>query len=111
MEAWRRELQNSIAVALNDSNEEEKELLIELLVFTHGVSNSEEEARGRGGGSTLGRLFVHYNREGGAAQLYDDYFVEFLVFEDDVFRRRYRMRRELFLRLVDGVVGSNPWFR
>ena len=54
MEAWQRELQNSIMDALNDSDEEEEELLIESLVFGHGASNSEEEAKGRGGGSTLG---------------------------------------------------------
>ena len=59
MEAWRRELQNSITVALNDSDEEEEELLTKSLVFGHGASNSEEEARGCGRRSMLGQCFVH----------------------------------------------------
>nr|XP_043630241.1 uncharacterized protein LOC122601553 [Erigeron canadensis] len=39
------------------------------------------------------------------------YFVDEPMFEDDVFRQRYRMSRRLFLKIVEDITASFPWFR
>ena len=39
-----------------------------------------------------------------------DYFSPTLVFDNVKFRRRFRMRRELFLRIVDSVVAFDSYF-
>jgi hypothetical protein len=43
-------------------------------------------------------------------RLFQDYFAENPTFDAMKFRRRYRMRRELFLCLVDAVCCFDPWF-
>ena len=72
--------------------------------------DSEGEERLRVGGSTMGRVYRHRDREGGDARLFHDYFADEPVYDDQLFRHRYRMRRQLFLRLVDGVSHFDPWF-
>nr|XP_043616399.1 uncharacterized protein LOC122588357 [Erigeron canadensis] len=39
------------------------------------------------------------------------YFVDEPMFEDDVFRQRYRMSRRLFLKIVEDITVAFPWFR
>nr|XP_043609620.1 uncharacterized protein LOC122581452 [Erigeron canadensis] len=38
------------------------------------------------------------------------YFVDEPMFEDDVFRQRYRMPRRLFLKIVEDITAAFPWF-
>ena len=58
----------------------------------------------------MGRVYRHRDREGGDARLFHDYFADEPVYDDQLFRCRYRMRRPLFLRLVDGVSHFDLWF-
>nr|XP_043639793.1 uncharacterized protein LOC122610904 [Erigeron canadensis] len=39
------------------------------------------------------------------------YFVDEPMFEDDVFSMRYLMSRRLFLKIVEDITASFPWFR
>ena len=110
MEAWRAQLQRSIHAALHDSDDDEQEALTEVLIRGAMPYDSDDEARSRGGGSTVGRVYRHRDREGGDARLFHDYFVDEPVYDDHLFRRRYKMRRPLFLCLVDGVSRFDSWF-
>ncbi|XP_057779680.1 uncharacterized protein LOC130998265 [Salvia miltiorrhiza] len=56
------------------------------------------------------KAYIHRDREAGALRLHVDYFAENLVYPDNVFRRRFCMRRVLFLRIVN-VVASDPYFQ
>jgi hypothetical protein len=40
-----------------------------------------------------------------------DYFADPLVYNANFFRRRFRMPRDLFLRIVDGVEEHDDYFR
>ena len=56
------------------------------------------------------RRYIDCNHLAGHKRLYDDYFVEELVYPPKVFRRRFRMRRSLFLRILFKVEAHKPYF-
>ncbi|XP_057784880.1 uncharacterized protein LOC131002396 [Salvia miltiorrhiza] len=56
------------------------------------------------------KAYIHRDREAGALRLHTNYFAENPVYLDNVFRRRFRMRRALFLCIVN-VVASDPYFQ
>ena len=62
------------------------------------------------GGSVVGRRFIWRDREGNAAKLYRDYFSHDPRYNARLFRRRFRMRRQLFLRIVDGLKKNGQTF-
>lgn len=49
------------------------------------------------------RRVVERDREGGHSRLVADYFSEKPTYPSDIFRRRFRMRRGLFTRIVDAL--------
>ena len=50
------------------------------------------------------------DREAWHEMLVKNYFAESPVFDDMKFRRRYRMRRSLFLKIVESVCEFDPYF-
>ncbi|XP_057812312.1 uncharacterized protein LOC131026456 [Salvia miltiorrhiza] len=62
------------------------------------------------GGSVLGHKVIHRDREAAAHRLFNDYFFENPTFNEGMFRRRFRMSRSLFLRIVDAVKNHNGFF-
>jgi hypothetical protein len=68
-------------------------LLQQMSQATAAVLNSERQH----GGSVLGkRTNVERNRAQGHQRMFKDYFADELTYNDILFRRRYRMRRQLF---------------
>lgn len=57
------------------------------------------------------RRYINRNHENGQVQLYQDYFAERPVYSDEMFRRRFRMRRPLFLRVVQAVEAYDVYFQ
>ena len=55
--------------------------------------------------------YIERNREEGHARIWNDYFSEDLTFSSHLFRRRFRMNKELFLRIVNGLSESIPFFQ
>lgn len=53
---------------------------------------------------------IFCNRLQGALQLHNDYFSDNPIYPDHVFCRRFRMRKHLFLKIVDAVVQENIYF-
>lgn len=56
------------------------------------------------------RKFVDRDREAAADRLYRDYFSERPMYHPDMFRTRYRMRRSLFLKIVERLGEWDPYF-
>ncbi|XP_057523881.1 uncharacterized protein LOC130803698 [Amaranthus tricolor] len=46
----------------------------------------------------------------GHSQLFNDYFVENPTYSSRLFRRRFRMRKHVFLRIMEAVSNNDPWF-
>ncbi|OEL23754.1 hypothetical protein BAE44_0015227, partial [Dichanthelium oligosanthes] len=67
----------------------------------------EEEAhhRRRWRGSVPGHIVINRDHAAGHARIMSDYFNDNPVYTDYHFRRRYRMRRPLFLRIMAAVVA------
>ncbi|XP_033135115.1 putative nuclease HARBI1 isoform X1 [Brassica rapa] len=57
------------------------------------------------------RAYVERNRETGQDRLWNDYFSEDATFSSQLFRRRFRMNKRLFLRLVHGLSERFPFFQ
>ncbi|XP_071712182.1 uncharacterized protein [Rutidosis leptorrhynchoides] len=51
------------------------------------------------------RRYLYRDREGRAKALWNDYFSDTSTFPDDYFRRRYRIRKPLFLRRCQGILN------
>ncbi|XP_023768374.1 uncharacterized protein LOC111916960 isoform X1 [Lactuca sativa] len=51
------------------------------------------------------------DREASHDRLVQDYFGENPVYGDEIFKKGFRMRRELFLRIVDDMEREFPYFR
>ena len=77
-----------------------------------GVEEVDNEASSRDhiGGSRVGRQVLFCDREFNHVQLHKDYFSQTLTYGPIKFCRRYRMRRELFRRIMDAVAKHGPWF-
>uniref|UniRef100_J3MLI2 No apical meristem-associated C-terminal domain-containing protein n=1 Tax=Oryza brachyantha TaxID=4533 RepID=J3MLI2_ORYBR len=56
------------------------------------------------------RKYINRNHEGAHEQLVADYFAEDPLYSDAMFRRRFRMRRHLFLHIVQELGRWSPYF-
>ena len=113
MEAWRNELEASIARGFQYDEEEEdsEEYFLEMASVVMDEFDSETLETSRFGGSRIGKKFVFRDREAYHLNLYQDYFAENPTYGLVKFHRRYRMRRELFLRIIEAVTNFDPWFK
>lgn len=57
------------------------------------------------------RKVIERGRISGAIQLFNDYFAPNPVFDEGIFRRRFRMSRRLFDRIHDGVLAHDDYFK
>ncbi|XP_020262358.1 uncharacterized protein LOC109838318 [Asparagus officinalis] len=92
--------------------EEEDEILARLYVSNNKIMAyfSKEEERPKRIGSVPGHLVINRGREEGNSRLYSDYFSDNPTYVANLFRRRFRMQRSLFLRIVDAVREHDNYF-
>ncbi|GKD55969.1 putative nuclease HARBI1, partial [Tanacetum coccineum] len=57
------------------------------------------------------RAYRDREREQGETRLMADYFVDNPTFDEVIFRRRFRMRKHLFIRIVDFVTANDRYFQ
>ena len=67
----------------------------------------QEEARKR----RKKRIYIERNREAGHQRLWNDYFSETPTYPPNFFRRRFRMNKPLFMRIVDRLSNEVEYFR
>ncbi|GAB2283379.1 hypothetical protein Dimus_039596 [Dionaea muscipula] len=92
---------------IDDSDDED-------LIFLAAIQeeeNARERQFVRRRGSIMGHRVINRSRHDGAERLYCDYFSENSTYPPHLFRRRFRISRPLFCRIVEGVVASNDYFR
>ncbi|XP_024311973.1 uncharacterized protein LOC112269446 [Brachypodium distachyon] len=101
---------------VSSSEEEEEEEYEddghELMVATAAIvldANMRFNARRRGG-SVPGRQVINRDRVAGHGRLFEDYFAQHPVYGSSYFRRRFRMPRPLFLRIVKAVREHDSYF-
>lgn len=92
------------------AEEEEELFLVQLL---HQVTKNGAFVVGQPtqiGGSVTGRIERDRERVLKHQRLYKHYFAEDPTYDATIFRRRFRMRRPLFLRIVDAVGHHDKYF-
>ncbi|XP_013596032.1 PREDICTED: putative nuclease HARBI1 [Brassica oleracea var. oleracea] len=57
------------------------------------------------------RAYIERDREQGHNLLWNDYFKENPTYQPEMFRRRFRMNKPLFLRIVDALTNEVPYFQ
>ncbi|XP_002440317.2 uncharacterized protein LOC8064730 [Sorghum bicolor] len=71
-----------------------------------GLQALEEGSRRNSGP----RRYIARPREDANRRLMDDYFIENPLYNSTIFRRRFRMRRDLFLKIVNALGEWSPFF-
>ena len=80
----------------------DEELLLSMLEKERQSGSSSRKKR---------RSVINRNREEGHIRLVNDYFSENPVYTDSQFRRRFRMHRHLFLRIVETLGNHDEYFQ
>ena len=57
------------------------------------------------------RIRMERDRENGHVRLWNDYFADAPMFPAKLFRRRFRMRKHVFLRIVNVLSARNEFFQ
>ena len=57
------------------------------------------------------RIHIERNREEGDLRLWNDYFSETPTYPENLFRRRFRMNKPLFMRIVNRISNEVEFFR
>ncbi|XP_013665085.2 putative nuclease HARBI1 [Brassica napus] len=57
------------------------------------------------------RIYIDRKREEGHNRLWNDYFSDNPTYPEKLFRRRFRMNKSLFLRIVNRLTAEVPYFR
>jgi hypothetical protein len=106
---------------LSDSSSSDDSDLDELLqddemettMLLLSVKDPEDRAKllNRRRGSVFGRNHIQRNRLLGHEQLMEDYFAEVPTYPPHLFRRRYRMRRSLFVRIIKACELHSNYFK
>ena len=94
---------------LNDSDSDDD---FEIIVFL--ALEEEQLERERASishrGSVLGRKFIQRDHGQGHRRLFQDYFAKSPVYPFNVFQRRFRMSRSLFLRIKSNIEEKDEYF-
>ncbi|XP_058763538.1 uncharacterized protein LOC131636983 [Vicia villosa] len=75
------------------------------------LSMLEKERQSRSSSRRKIRSLIDRNREEGHIRLFNDYFSENPVYTDAQFRRRFRMHRHLFIRIVEALENHDEYFQ
>ena len=99
----------------SDSDDSDVETMLatfrqQTLVMALAVKEHEDEHRKRRRGSTVRRLCIPRNHHRGNEMLMQDYFTENPTYPPHLFRRRYRMHRSLFVKLVQACEAKCRYF-
>ncbi|XP_022576063.2 uncharacterized protein LOC111216059 [Brassica napus] len=70
------------------------------------AENRQETSR-----SKKKRAYSERQREQGHLQLWNDYFSEDATYPSHMFRRRFRMNKSLFMRIIDRLSAEIPYFQ
>ncbi|WVZ94730.1 hypothetical protein U9M48_040594, partial [Paspalum notatum var. saurae] len=88
------------------NHREEEQLQATAAVVAIGLGKKR-----RWGGSVYGHAVKNRKREEVNEEIMRNYFNDPPLFDDEYFRRRFRMRKSLFLRIVQDVTARNKYFK
>ena len=91
----------------SDSDDELEMLAVAAIAMEKlNIENSSAMRRG----SIQGHSVIFRNRVEGHERLYRDYFAKSPTYPPNLFRRRFRMNRSLFVRILSNMEVYDPYF-
>nr|XP_017243885.1 PREDICTED: uncharacterized protein LOC108215812 [Daucus carota subsp. sativus] len=99
-----------ITYMIQEEEEEEHEMNIAVGAYAQSSSQRNDRSLVRHRGSVLNHRIIYRNRELGNQLFYRDYFSDHPTYPDYIFRRRFRMRRSLFVRIQSAIESHDPYF-
>lgn len=96
---------NEMMDSSSSSSDDDDELYI---AAAHVVSDIANSACHRG--SVEGHHVLNRDRQSGHIRLYEDYFSDNPTYGPSYFRRRFRMRRHVFVRIMNAVEEYDDYF-
>ena len=94
---------------LNDFDSDDDFEIIALLALEEERLERERASTSHRG-SVPGHRFIQSDHGQGHQRLFQDYFAESLVYPPNVFRRRFRVSRSLFLRIKSNLKEKDEYF-
>ncbi|XP_031099845.1 uncharacterized protein LOC116004044 [Ipomoea triloba] len=96
---------------MDDDDTSDEEFEEQMMASMMWVTQKIVEIRQNSSQSRKRRRYIDRNHESGHNRLVTDYFSDEPVFHEDIFRRRFRMRKELFLRIVNVLQSHYEYFQ
>ena len=103
---WSSSDDSYIEDLLQDDDVEMMGLLLDVQEFEDRVKLMDQRR-----GSKMGQVTIYRNRCLGHEHLMQDYFAEVPTYPPRLFRRRYRMRRSLFVKIVTDCEAASDYFK
>lgn len=98
----------------SDASDEEDELIVNVIDSSNAAvaefSRTEAKTKPTKGSRPGKSPNLPRDHAAGHQRIFDDYFGEHPVYTDRLFRRRFRMSKRLFLRVLDAVCQDDPYF-
>ncbi|KAE9070794.1 hypothetical protein PF002_g15736 [Phytophthora fragariae] len=111
-EDWRASIQRLREINAECEEDEAAEMVAMAAINSSASLLAQDAVPWKRGGSTPGRSpNAERNHVAGHNQLYNDYFASDPVYNDRLFRRRFRMTRRVLDRLLNGVLEVDDYFR
>jgi len=90
----------------DSSSDDEDYYMMSSALLMNSFSNVERKH----GGSVPGHAVIYRDRESGHNRMFQDYLADNPTYGPHIFRRRFRMSRELFLRIMNAVEDHDDYF-
>ncbi|CAL9005678.1 unnamed protein product [Prunus brigantina] len=94
----------------SDDDDLHEQRRVAMAVQHHTFLLEQYAQQSKHGGSVAGREYKNRKREKHHKSLMEDYFCERPIYPPVDFRRQFRMRREIFYRILNDVVAHEPYF-
>ncbi|XP_020271677.1 uncharacterized protein LOC109846848 [Asparagus officinalis] len=98
------------ALLQEEADDDDDDYATLLAIASLEEHHSSEGQSSRRRGSILGHAVIQRNRAEGHERLFHDYFSESLVYPAKLFRRRFRIHRPLFFRILSVVETHDSYF-
>ena len=96
-------------IILSDSDSDDELEMLAVAAMAMEKLNTENSSAIRRG-SIQGHSVIFYNRVKGHERLYRDYFAKSPTYPPNLFLRRFRMNRSLFVRILSNIEVYDPYF-
>ena len=78
--------------------------------FAAAIEFERQNSQGTSSGDRISRQYRYRDRVSGHSRLLNDYFVENPVYNETLFRMRFRLSQPLFLRILHTLQQHNDYF-